>query len=313
MKKLSYFIGILLSVIVIIYACTKEEDKNEPPSISFKTGTHLATGMKYIASDTTLYVNDAFLVGITASTNSDKDLSRFAITRKFETEPVMTNDTAFGTSTLDYNIFLNANMNSGYEDFTFIITDKSGNESQLSLTLSTDPLPPQYSEFDVVLGSTGSDTLDQAYSSTTGETYGIADAAVNAEIIDWLYFDNETFGHTIISPSDSNNILAQVFDDIYLQNWSKKNLTTFSRTNLTVTQYNAIVDVESLIETVYDASPDDPFISEFEPDPEDGFSVNNIFAFRTEQTKKGLIKITEIYHDTTYTESYIKFSVKTEL
>ncbi|MCD4664725.1 MAG: hypothetical protein K8R68_05585 [Bacteroidales bacterium] len=312
MKKINYFFILTTVVAIIVFACTKEE-KNDPPTISFKTGTHVSTGMKYISSDTTLFVNDAFLVGITASTNSDKDLSSFQIVRKFEISPEVTEDTIFGSATFNFDDFLEANAQDGHEDFTFIISDKSGNTSQLSFTLGTDPLPPQYNEYDVVLGSFGSDTLNQVFASTTGETFRIEDAAANADKIDWLYFDDETFGHTIISPSDSNNILPQVFDDSYLQNWTKKNITTFSRTNLTVAKYDEITNVIKLIEAVYDADPTDSYISELVPDPEDGFSVNDIFAFRTEQTKKGLIKITEVYHDTTYAESYIKFSVKVEL
>ncbi|MCD4694696.1 MAG: hypothetical protein K8S16_00540 [Bacteroidales bacterium] len=309
MKKLSYLLGLIIVAGIIFNACKKDEDETQPPSISFKTGTHVTSGMKYLTSDTTLYINEYFLVGILASTNISKDLSRFLIMRKYESEDVVTyKDTSFSSSSFDINEFIKANEQDGIEDFTFRIYDKADNYKSLHLTITTKPLPPTLNEYTNVELFYDTISPNSAFASTTGEVINIANAAANANKVDWIYFKDLNYGHAIIAPT-ATSILSDVFDTAYINGWSHYNATTFARTQLAASQFDGIDNATSLIAAAWTLTYTS-FISEMKPEPAEGFDVNDVYAFYTKQYKYGLIKITEVNKGAKNGESSIKCDVK---
>ncbi|MBC8486805.1 MAG: hypothetical protein H8D45_12290 [Bacteroidetes bacterium] len=309
MKKLSYLLGLIIVAGIIFNACKKDEDETQPPSISFKTGTHEQTGMKYLTSDTTLYVNEYFLVGISASTNISKDLNRFQILRKYETEDVVIyKDTSFSSSTFNIDAFIKANKQDDIEDFTFKIYDKADNYNSLHLTITTIPLPSTLNEYTNVELFYDTISPNSAFASTTGEVINIANAAANANKVDWIYFKDLIYGHTIIAPTETS-ILLDLFDTAYITGWSQYNATTFARTQWAASEFDGIDNKTSLIAATWNQDYS-TFISQLKPEPGEGFDVNDVYAFYTGQYKYGLIKITEVNKGAKNGESSIKCDVK---
>jgi len=280
------------------------------PSISFKTGIHEPSGMKYLTSDTTLYVNQYFLVGISASTNISEDLNRFQILRKYENENVIIyKDTSFSSLTFDVNEFIKAHELDGTEDFTFKIYDKADNYNSLHLTITTVSSPSTINEYINVGLFYDTNSPNSAFASTTGEVINIANAAANANKVDWIYFKDLIYGHTIIAPTDTL-ILFDVFNTAFITGWSQYNATTFARTQLAASQFDGIDNATSLIASVSNLTFNSTFISELKPEPGEGFNVNDVYAFYTGQYKYGLIKITEVNKGAKNEESSIKCDVK---
>ena len=281
----------------------------QPPSISFKTGIHEPSGMKYLTSDTTLYVNEYFLVGISASSNISEDLNRFQIMRKYENGNVIIyKDTSFSSSTFDVNEFINANEQGGTEDFTFKIYDKASNYNSLHLTITTLQLPSTINEYTNVELFYDTISPNSAFASTTGEVINIANAATNANKVDWIYFKDLIYGHTIIAPTETS-ILSDVFDTAYITGWSQYNATTFARTQWAASEFDGIDNKTSLIAATWNQDYS-TFISQLKPEPGEGFDVNDVYAFYTGQYKYGLIKITEVNKGAKNGESSIKCDVK---
>ncbi|MBN2173170.1 MAG: hypothetical protein JW731_03495 [Bacteroidales bacterium] len=314
MRKLSYLTGLILLTGLVFTSCNKdenEEPQNVNPTMNFKGGTHTPTGMEYVDGDITLSTNETFVVGITASSNSGKNLTNLNITRKFENGAPFYADTTFNATNFNYDFFFLANNEVGNEDWIFTMEDKDGNKTQLSFTITTEAIPAGIVEYtDIELGSIDSPT-ESSFASITGETFLITEAANDATIqekIDFVYFDGATYGQTIVSPDD--DLAAQVYSSI--SNWTTRNATLFSRTQLNAAAYDQIINAFSLLAVTQQLDFDVKFISELKPEPAEGFAVGDVFAFQTATGLFGLIKVTEVNQGATDGLSTIKYDVKVQ-
>jgi hypothetical protein len=313
MRKLSYLLGLLLVAGLIFSSCKKDED-DEPqdvtPTINFKGGIHQASGMEYVDGDVTLNVSEIFVVGITASSNSGRDLSNLNVIRKFENGQPFTLDTVCNGTSISYDLFFQANGEVGNEDWIFTIEDKDGNSSQLSFVITTEAVPTGIVNYtDIELGSWESPT-SSSFASITGETFDITEANTDETIqekIDFVYFDGGSYGHTVMAPDD--DIVLAVYPSI--ENWATRNATLFARTQLNANTYDQIVNVSSLLAITSQLDFNASFISELLPDG-DGFAVGDVFAFQTGAGLFGLMKITEVDQGATNSVSTIMYDVKVQ-
>lgn len=122
----------LLAVIMLSPSCKKEEDKQTPPDISFKTGTG------YTSGDVTLTTNDTILVGINAAKTEDKDpLVRFVETQKYDAGAITTVlNESFTADTYSKDMTIITRSVTGTEVYTFTVINRDGITSTKSLTIT---------------------------------------------------------------------------------------------------------------------------------------------------------------------------------
>lgn len=296
MKKLSYLLGIIAITGLIFTSCSKDEDEPLPPAVSFLGGTEPGTGWERIDGDATLEVGKPFVFGFTATSKSDKNLSRILVVRDYEnvSENTVLDSTISATSfTIDIETVAFPN-NPGSEVFTVTATDKNGLSTSISFTITTVAGDPGISIYaDITLGSYTSAT-NSSFASITGETFSLAqaqDEAVQSKI-DWVYFHGATYGHTIMSPSNDN--LYAIYPGI--EDWATQKTTLFGKTtNVSEDAYNQIDNKNVLILTIQNdgVTLNQDFYSELISNPGD-FEVGDIIAFETQEGNRGLLIIREV-------------------
>ncbi|MCD4682796.1 MAG: hypothetical protein K8R86_05905 [Bacteroidales bacterium] len=298
MKKLNYLMIILFLTGFIFMSCSTDEDPEEmnPPSISFLGGIHQATGKAYVDGDIILTVGEQMVFGITAKSESNKNLKRIYIERVYEvisTEVII--DSTINSSNFTYEKITATNPNVGMEDFNCTVTDKNDKTTTISFTITTVLVDPGINVYTgISLGSYDSPT-NSSFASITGETYSIADAGIDSiqSKIDWVYFDGASWGHTLMSPSDT--IVETVYPTIGDWDANNRNQTRFAKTDYTPDDYNFIENDNQLVVMINNANLNfvDDFFSELQSNP-GGFAVGDIIAFETHIGLYGFIKVTAV-------------------
>jgi hypothetical protein len=313
MKKLSYLLGLFAIGGLILSSCSKDEDPATilGPTITFLGGTYTPLNLERVDADVTKTTGEQFVFGVSANSQSDKDLRRVLIQRVYENvATVVVLDSAFSNKAFQLDIITFAYPTPGSEDFTCTVWDKNDKSASIGFTITTTVPDPMMSTYtDIVLGSYDPAAPNSSFASVTGETFSITDAAANSDKIDWIYFDGVTYGNTIMAPND--DIILQVFSSV--QNWTTRNATKFVRTNITSSVFDGIAEKNGLIASLspYLTTLNLSYISELLPAPGDGFAVGDVFGFKTAgEELLGLIKITEVNPGTTGGLSTIKYDVK---
>jgi hypothetical protein len=284
-----------------------------PPSIALLGGTYEPLNLERIDGDVTKTVGEQIVFGIVANSQSSAELRRIFIQRVYENVATLTLlDSSFSQMSFELDVVTWAYPAVGQEVFTCTVWDKNDFSASVEFTVTTVASDPEMSTFtNIVLGSYDPAAPNSSFASVTGETFSIIDAAANSDKIDWIYFDGATYGNTIMAPSD--DFILQVFASV--ENWTTRNATKFVRTNITASVFDAISEKNALIASIspYLTNLNESFISELMPSPGQGFSVGDVYGFRTAGTEHlGLIKITEVNEGATNGLSTIKYDVKVQ-
>ena len=138
MKNLKLILVMIAAMSMVAVSCSKDDDDTTPvdvtPNISFKGGN------EYISSDATVTVGETFMIGITASsnTNSGKKLKSVTLTETSNNVSNILNDSIFSEAAYDVNYQLTMPIE-GESVFKFEVTDKDGEKSSVSLTITAEP------------------------------------------------------------------------------------------------------------------------------------------------------------------------------
>jgi hypothetical protein len=112
-------------LLILFYACSKEEDKMIPPILEFKTGAG------YTSADTTVAVSTPVKVGIRAEKTEGEDyLKTFTVSHSFDgASNVQDSTRILDESEYDvFNVDINFTTSSvqGTESYYFTITNRDG-------------------------------------------------------------------------------------------------------------------------------------------------------------------------------------------
>jgi len=279
-----------------------------PPALNFSGGEY-EPGKQRVTGDTTLAIGQQFCIGINAISQTDTTLRRVFVQRIYENTSILVmQDTVINSTTYTNDIITFTYPVPGTEVIECTVWDSYDLSTTISLTITTIPPDPNMLTFtNIVLGSYDPLSPPASFSATTGEIYSLGDAAENSEMIDWIYFDGSTYGHTIMAPDD--DIILQVYTTV--ENWPVRNSTRFTRTSISGSTFNAITNKSTLIAAIsQQGTIDQSYISEFMPSGE-GFAAGDVYAFQTDPDELwGLIKITEVNEGSSNGLSTIKFDVK---
>jgi hypothetical protein len=220
--------------------------------------------------------------------------------------PVTIKDSVTSSATLDVVIPVKTSGTAGfYEVFTCEVSDANNMKNSINFTIYTLPADPGIVEYkSVILASFQLHTFAHYFSISNGLTYDTADCVSPnvQELIDIAYFDNQVYGHTMMSPNVTflNNIYpGMVF-------WTNKNKTQFSKTLITTGAFDAIETIVDLTNAIQNAVDD--FHLEFVDSNEEG----DVLAFKNSDGINGLIRINNTQTSANHGESFITFDVKIE-
>lgn len=312
MKRLSYLLSLVVIAGLIFSGCSKDEEENTPPSLSFLGGTYDPWGIPRTDADVTMETGKPLVFGFTASSTTNKNLSRIQITRNYENVSLVTIlDSSIAVPSYTLDIETVSYPNPGTEVFEITVTDRNSLSTTISFTVTTVMADPGISiHNNVELGSFSSAT-NSSFASITGETFSLTDAedpAVQSKI-SWIYFHGVTYGHTVMSPA--NTAIEAVYPAV--AGWTNRNTTLMAKTGLSTEAFNLVANKNQLIITIQNsgATLTEDFHSELQSNP-GGFAVNDIIAFETGAGDQGLIKITAVNPGASNGESTIKYDVKVE-
>lgn len=282
MKKWNFlFMALLMSAAVMVTSCGGDDDDpiDPGPAISLKGETG------YTSKDATILVDTPIKVGIngTKSTVSGKKLTRFKFSIVANNVPTTMFDTTFKSEVDSYTWTTELTFTGvGEAKLYFELWDKNNMKGEQSFNLTIeDPGTAVKKYADVVFGS-WNDGEPSFFSSTEGINYTVnqtANTPANQAKIDFLYFYGATNKNTIASPDDAD---ANSIETLKLNKWTKKNQTRFNPIDLTVAQFNAIGNSYKF--------PNFNFGSQSTKMP--NLKVNDVFMFKTEKGKMGLVMIT---------------------
>jgi hypothetical protein len=276
--------------------------------MAFKTGIHTSTGMHYVNADTTVTINDNFIIGITASSNSEKNLKKLTIVRTFETSPIKW-DTTFSNLSFTFDKIFKASDQVGNEDWTFTLSDVNDNSSSLSLRITTIEMLSDIDYYeDVEFGPYGLDNLNffsvqegMAYSMSEIDTISTTDSTIYNRM-DWVFFDSNSLQISIMSPDDD----GVLFPYPTIGNWYYRNGTRFKETVISSTDFDAINTSSQIFILANGAN----LTRLVEAEIAGGIHVGNVFAFITESGKMGLMRVAALDNQVDPSLSTISFDLK---
>lgn len=303
MKKFAYLFSILMIGSLLFWtAC---EDDDEPGDL--KPGLNFKGAAGYISEDATLNTNEPFLVGLnaTANANSGAKLALLEITRTFNNAVWFEWDTAIDVAFYNIDINLQAINVVGTERISFKVTDKDGQSSEIAINITTEMAAgPINSYVQKILGAQHSIT-GSSFASADGTIYQMADAMLNSEKIDWVYYYGDTDNQTIAAPDDEH--AKQVFTLLNDANWTTHNPTRFNKLDAGTITWDNIADDTQII-ALTSSGVDKSRITK----KDNNLAAGDILGFITASNKRGLIRVDAINIGSNGKEGTIELSVKVQ-
>ncbi len=280
MKKWNFlFMSLLISAAIIVSSCGGDDNEVDPgPSINLKGGTG------YTSENDTIRVNTAITVGVTGlkSSVTGNKLTRFKFSITSNNVATTFVDSTISSDSFTWETDLTF-TGVGQARMLFELWDKGGMRNEKSFDLVIENPGAAINKYENIKFGSWNDADGSFFASTEGGApYTVGQTATipgNQAKIDFLYFYGATNKNTIASPDDAD---ANTINDLKLNLWTNKNQTRFNASNLTVAQFNAI-----------GASYQFPsFDMNSQTTKVNNLKVNDIFMFKTQKGKLGLIMIT---------------------
>lgn len=269
----------ILIIILLITACTKEDEVSVPPSIL------IMEEEGYVSSDTTIPAGGEIRLKVLLQ-KGDLNITNFMI--DVYTDSVQTYfDTGMNTSYIVWKgLFIKSLAEE--EEWKFIVRDREGNSSSTSLNISLDTNSSYqtlitYSP--VTMGAQDNAQSGGGFDTDTGNLYFHYEAADDTAIqacIDLLYFYSTEDKNTLASPG------ANIDDGIFPLNpadWTIINTSRYIKTSLTPDDFIGTVN-DSIILANYEEGEAKRKAK--------NLKVNDIYTFRTQKGKLGMFMVNEV-------------------
>lgn len=278
-RKLSLLPKAILITLLLITACSKDDEVAVPPSISIIEETGYVSGDTMIAAGGEIHLKVLLEKG-------DQNITNFIID-------------VYGN---DLQTYFDTGMNTSYllwegkfiktfapeEEWKFTVRDRDGNYSVTSLNIGLDTIS-NYHPLNTIsaldLGAQDNLQAQGLFASSDYNTYfhhqAASDTSIQAEV-DMLYFYSEEDKNTIASPG------ANIEDGIFAINpadWTIINTTRYFKTTLTVDDFSCAHN-DSIILANYEegeAKRKAKKLQEYE-----------IYTFRTHSGKLGMFMVSEV-------------------
>jgi hypothetical protein len=151
----------------------------------------------------------------------------------------------------------------------------------------------------VKIGAQGNTATGGFYSVAENKVYTMDAAFQNQGAIDILCFYEAENGNNIAIASPGAGISGIFTGDSSPENWTTLDTTYYTKTTLTVEQFDALAETDQLIETSFD--PDNSFRKA------KNLTVDEIYAFQVQSGTFGIFKVTEVVQGA---DGSVSFEVK---
>ena len=257
---------------------TTDTEVDPGPSLTLKGGSGYTSNDVTISTGTTIKVG---VVGGISSVSGNK-LTRFKLVFTSGNIPATLFDTTLNTGVFDWETNLTF-TNEVAGTLSFELTDMGNMKATKTIHITvTGPETIKYSNIE--MGS-WNDVNGSFFSTSEGIVYNITQtmsSPANQAKIDFLFFKGTVNGNTIAAPDDVD---ANTIPEYKLNLWTNRNQTRFNAINISAAQFDAI-----------GANYEFP---DFEPDVQttkmNQLAVGDVFLFKTQGNKPGLVKIVSLY------------------
>jgi hypothetical protein len=151
----------------------------------------------------------------------------------------------------------------------------------------------------VKIGAQDNTVTGGFYSVAENKVYTMDDAYQNQGAIDIFCFYEAANGNNITIASPGSHITGIFTGTSSVENWTTLNTTHFTKTTLTVEQFDALAETDQLIETSFDTT------NNFRKAKD--LKIDDIYAFQVEAGTYGIFKVTDVVQDST---GSVTFEVK---
>jgi hypothetical protein len=149
------------------------------------------------------------------------------------------------------------------------------------------------------LGAQDNTSTGGFYSVSENKVYTMDQGFQNQGVIDILCFYEQANGNNIAIASPGSGITGIFTGASSVENWTTLNTTRFTKTDLTVAEFDALAETDLLIETSYDTANNFRKAKDLQ--------LDDIYAFKTQAEAYGLFKVTEVVQGT---DGSVAFEVK---
>ncbi|MCX6226976.1 MAG: hypothetical protein NTV01_19875, partial [Bacteroidia bacterium] len=261
-----------------IISCSKDngDTDNGDPTIKF------VPGPGFTGRDTMMMVNDLLTVTLEVNWNGTDVLDSLVV----KLNDISRQAFAVSGEKAVLDLHLPPKGIDETEKWTFVILDKKGNQSGISLKLTKNPA----SEFGavkyispVVLGAQNNIVKAAFISFQTdiATTYNLDQAFINQAKIDLTFYDDQSTHSTLASPgSDLPDSLYPGSRNIAL--WSVRNISRFLKSNMTLEDFNTLSNDAKIVMGWSDTQS----VSKA-----GDLKVNDIWLVKLQSGKKGAILV----------------------
>lgn len=141
----------------------------------------------------------------------------------------------------------------------------------------------------VMIGAQDNTTTGGFYSVSENKVYTMDEAYQKQGVIDIFCFYEAANGNNISIASPGSNITGIFTGSNSVENWTTQNTTHFTKTTLTVEQFDALAETDQLIVTSFDTA------NNFRKAKD--LKIDDIYSFQVEAGTYGLFKVTDVVQD----------------
>jgi hypothetical protein len=273
---------IIVLFMILFFSCHKDDDKGIGPAISFRVDTG------YVFKDDTVLIGKTFNVGIIAE-KGDANITNFII--KVSNDSTVTYlDTGLNAASLNISETIIKGI-APKDTWTFIVRDKSGNQSEISFNIYADSsslFGPIITIPSIILGAQNNTTIGSFLYIKNNLVYSLYQAYAIQDSIEICYYYDFLQGENNVIASPGANIDASVYTGTYgLANWTVKNETRYFLTAFTDNDF-ANLNNDSLLIATYT-----PNVTSFKRKAKN-LVAGNIYAFHTAKNKLGLFEVLNV-------------------
>jgi hypothetical protein len=281
MRKIQLIAGLLLITGMGIFTSCKKDD-NTPPTLTFIGGSG------FVSDDVTLNVGELFKVGVNAS--SSVKLTNFKVVRTFNNNAYTVIDSTLNSESFTLTFTTEAYPEVGSEKWTFIVTDKNDESTELAFNVTTIATAGEINTFTAVLLGGQLNPDHGSFYATSNTVFNEANANLNQNKIDMVYYYGTNKHNSIVAPASTQLSdvpeFSYILDATAANHWNTTNQTKFKDVTSAVTDWSLVTN-DALI-TANAVNMTDMFVNDL--------VANKIVAFETASTsanpgKKGLYKV----------------------
>jgi hypothetical protein len=277
MKKIFALVSLALVSTALIFTSCSKDDVPIPPTLTFKQDAGYVSGNTSAAYGDTLYFN------ITAKSNGTDNLVKFQIFAN----GLSLLDSTINTQNFTMDIFTVKTI-LDKEVWKFVTTDIAGNSRADSITITGNF--GEINTYNTIKVGAQNNTSEKGFLSYSNSTFTqyTQDEAFNFQAeIDMFCFYEDTNGYvnkmTLAAPG--SNIKGIFTGDTAPDKYTTKNVTFFTKTTLTAAQFDAVQN-DAVIKASFDPA------NQYKKAKL--LTVGDVYAFKLQSAKYGLLKITAV-------------------